>query len=160
MKIVVENLFISDGHNYYGRHGKKSEDYAIVSVSKVEVLAGRGIVGDRFLDYKEDYKGQITFFDVEAWRFMEEKMGQAIEPMRFRRNVLLSGIDLNDLIGKTFEIDGVRYSGSEEARPCYWMDEACGEGAEELLKGRGGLRARILDDGELVVGEAELRVLA
>ena len=51
------------------------------------------------------------------------------------------------------------FEGSEECRPCYWMDEAMGEGAEVFLKGRGGLRCRILDDGELSLGEAEFELL-
>ena len=40
-------------------------------------------------------------------------------------------------------------SGEEEAKPCYWMDTAFGPGAENALQGVGGLRAKILSDGEL-----------
>jgi MOSC domain-containing protein YiiM len=54
--------------------------------------------------------------------------------------VLVSGIDLNGLIGKAFAVGGVEFSGSEECAPCYWMEEAIGPGAHEWLKGRGGLR--------------------
>ena len=59
------------------------------------------------------------------------------------------GVDLNKLIGQDFEIQGVHFHGTQECRPCYWMDRAVGPGAEEFLKGRGGLRARILTDGTL-----------
>lgn len=158
-QIDIERIFISSGHNYFGRHGLGSEDYEIIEKDVIEVVAGRGIVGDRFFDYEEDYKGQITFFDAAVWHDLERILGTDLDAKKFRRNVLVSGVDLNELIGKTFEIDGVRYSGSEEAKPCYWMDEAHVPGAEEALKGRGGLRCRILDDGELATGEAVLRVL-
>ena len=52
-------------------------------------------------------------------------------------------------IGKEFEIQGVRFEGVCECSPCSWMNTALGPGAEEWLKGRGGLRARILTDGVL-----------
>jgi MOSC domain-containing protein YiiM len=58
-------------------------------------------------------------------------------------------VDLNELIGQDFEIQGVHFHGTEECRPCYWMDRAIAPGAEEFLKGRGGLRAKILTDGQL-----------
>jgi MOSC domain-containing protein YiiM len=74
-----------------------------------------------------------------------------------RRNVVTRGIDLDALIGCEFEIGGVRFLGSEECRPCAWMDEAIGAGAERRLRGRGGLRARIVADGVLRVGPIEVR---
>src|SRR5207249_8843571 len=46
-------------------------------------------------------------------------------------------------------VQGVRFHGMEECRPCYWMDQAIAPGAHEFLKGRGGLRAKILCDGQL-----------
>ncbi|MEM6886190.1 MAG: molybdenum cofactor biosysynthesis protein, partial [Verrucomicrobiota bacterium] len=68
-----------------------------------------------------------------------------------RRNVVISGVDLNSLIGKEFELQGVHFEGSCECSPCFWMDEAIAPGAEEFLKGQGGLRARVLTDGILKV---------
>ena len=65
---------------------------------------------------------------------------------------MVSGIDLNELIGCEFEIDGVRFYGAEECAPCRWMDRSIGPGAREYLKGRGGLRARILTSGTLRCG--------
>ncbi len=66
-----------------------------------------------------------------------------------RRNVVVRGANLNALIGCEFELQGVRFLGTEECRPCYWMDQAVGPGAEAWLIGRGGLRAKILSDGWL-----------
>ena len=73
-----------------------------------------------------------------------------------RRNVLIGGVDLATLIGRTFTLGGVSFAGTGEARPCHWMNHAVAPGAEEWLKGRGGLRARILTDGELALGATEL----
>jgi len=70
-------------------------------------------------------------------------------PSAVRRNVFTRNVDLNELIDQDFEIQGVRFHGTQECRPCYWMNRAIAPGAEEFLEGRGGLRARILTDGEL-----------
>jgi len=80
-------------------------------------------------------------------------------PSKFRRNVILDGIDLNSIIGKRFTLNGIEFTGSCECKPCFWMDEACAEGAYEFLKGVGGLRARILNSGELKTGNCDLEVL-
>jgi MOSC domain-containing protein YiiM len=66
-----------------------------------------------------------------------------------RRNVFTRGVDLTTLIGQEFELQGVRLAAIEECRPCVWMDEAVAPGAEAWLKGRGGLRCKILTDGVL-----------
>jgi MOSC domain-containing protein YiiM len=122
----------------------------MVEVDALECIAGRGLVGDRYFDRKPDYKGQITFF---AWETHQDVCRQLNTPDRppwiYRRNVITRGIDLNAWIGVEFELQGVRFVGTEEARPCYWMNTAVGPGAEDLLQGRGGLRARILNSGTL-----------
>jgi hypothetical protein len=58
-------------------------------------------------------------------------------------------VDLNTLIGQEFTLQGIRFAGVCEAKPCHWMDWALGAGAEQWLRGRGGLRCRILTDGFL-----------
>jgi MOSC domain-containing protein YiiM len=117
---------------------------------EIQCLAGRGVEGDRFLDFKPDYKGQITFFSEEVYLSLCEALGvRDKSPAVLRRNVLTSGADLNDLIGREFEIQGVLFAGAAEASPCYWMDHAFHPGAETFLKGRGGLRARIVKGGVL-----------
>ena len=82
-----------------------------------------------------------------------------LAPIAFRRNVLTKGASLQELIGKSFSIQGVEFSGVEEAAPCYWMNEACAEGVHDYLKGKGGLRARITKGGELKRGSSSLTLL-
>lgn len=146
----VEQLFISPGHNFFGHHGQPAGENAIVAVDEIECVAGRGIRGDRFFDFKENYKGQITFFSMELFEALRRELNlPAARPEATRRNVFVRGADLNALVGKEFEVLGVRFLGVEECKPCYWMDGALGAGAEEWLKGRGGLRCRILTSGVL-----------
>jgi MOSC domain-containing protein YiiM len=147
----IRHLFISPGHNYRGHHGKPPGEHPILEVDEVECVAGRGLVGDRFFDYKPEFKGQITFFAWEILQRLRAELGLAeATPAATRRNVITEGVDLNTLIGEEFELQGVRFAGTEECSPCYWMNRAFGnEETEEWLRGNGGLRARILTDGVL-----------
>ena len=152
MNIEIKAIYISSGHDFVGRHGIGRLDHGIEKVDTVECLAGRGIVNDRYLDHEEDFKGQITFFDWDVYdRIRTQCNLPDLDPALFRRNVLTTGVDLNTLIGLRFKVQGIEFEGVEECRPCYWMDEAIAPGAEEYLKGHGGLRARILNDGVLRV---------
>jgi len=151
--VEVRGLFVSAGHNFFGHYGQPPGESPMVQVTEVECVAGRGLRGDRFFDYKESYKGQISFFAVETYEAACRELGVRDKlPSVFRRNVVTAGLDLNELIGQEFLIQGVRFQGTEECRPCYWMDRAFAPGANEFLKGRGGLRAAILRDGILRVG--------
>ena len=145
------HLYLSAGHNYFGHHGQPAGQDPMVEVEQMECVAGKGIQGDRFFDFKDNYKGQITFFAIETYERLCEELGESgRSPAVFRRNVITQGVDLNTLIGQEFEVQGVRFLGTQEAAPCHWMDEAFGEGAKRALRGFGGLRARILTDGVLM----------
>lgn len=150
--IRIERLYISPGHNFFGHHGQPAGAHPLVEVESVECVAGHGLVGDRFYDFKDDYKGQITFFAAEVFAAVCAAIGvSGQDPGRTRRNVLTRGVDLNTLIGQEFEVQGIRFLGMAECAPCYWMDQAIGLGAEAAMQGRGGLRARILTSGRLTV---------
>jgi MOSC domain-containing protein YiiM len=122
----------------------------MIEVQMIECIAGRGIRGDRYFDFKDDYKGQITFFSLDVFDELCASLNvHNASPAAARRNVITRGVDLNQFIDKEFEIQGVPLFGTQECAPCYWMDGAFAQGAKDFLKGRGGLRAKILSDGEL-----------
>jgi MOSC domain-containing protein YiiM len=159
-RVVIHNLYISPGHNFFGRHGQPPGEHTTLDVESVKCRAGCGLEGDRFCGYRANYKGQVTFFAwetyIEAKRHFEIP---ALSAAAFRRNVVIEGADLNALIGATFSIGGVQFEGMEESRPCYWMDGVVAPGAEDWLRGRGGLRVRVLTDGELRIGEQDLKMI-
>ena len=152
--VEIKHLYVSPGHSFFGHHGKQPGDAPMIEVPEMRLFAGRGIEGDRFLDYKANYKGQITFFSEEVYDQLCAQL-QVWDrlPFVFRRNVITRGVDLNALIGAEFEVQGVRFRGTEESKPCYWMDLAFAAGAEDALAGNGGLRAKILTDGVLRVAQ-------
>jgi len=148
--VEICHLYISPGHNFVGHYGQEPDDFPVIEVAEVECVAGRGLRGDRYFDFKPDYKGQVTFFSLEVFHELCGSLQvHGIPASVVRRNIFTLNVDLNRLIGKDFEVQGVRFHGTEESRPCDWMDLAIVKGAKEFLKGRGGLRAKILSDGLL-----------
>lgn len=148
----ILHLFISEGHNYVGHHGGPAGEHEIIEVAEIHCVAGHGIEKDRYFGHKDDFKGQITFFADEVYQDLRTHFsGHEVAPSAFRRNVITRGVDLNEFIGREFEVQGVQFFGTEECRPCYWMNQAFAPGAEEAMQGRGGLRAKIVTDGILRV---------
>ncbi|HEX5221014.1 MAG TPA: molybdenum cofactor biosysynthesis protein [Verrucomicrobiae bacterium] len=148
----VVGIFISPGHNFFGHHEQPAGTHPTISVSEIDCVAGKGLFGDRFFGFKENYKGQVTFFSSEVFADVCRKLNVVGKsPGVARRNVVTRGVDLNSLVGKRFVIQGIEFEGVCECSPCHWMNHAIGEGAERALRGRGGLRARILSDGVLRV---------
>ncbi len=148
--VEICHLYISPEHNFVGHHGREPDTHPIIEVAVLECVAGRGVRGDRYFDFKDDYKGQITFFSVDVF----DELCAALDlhdcsPATARRNVITRGVELNEFIDNEFEIQGVRFYGTQECAPCYWMDRAFAPGAEQFLRGHGGLRAKILSDGVL-----------
>lgn len=155
--MVIRQIFISPGHNYFGHHGRTPDDYPLQEVDSIECVAGHGVRGDRFYDYRTSYNGQITFFSQEIFDGLCAAFPEVEKsPGVLRRNVIVSGTNLNALIGDTFELQGVRFLGTAHCKPCYWLDHAFAPGAEAWLKGNGGLRAQILTNGRLKIGVTEL----
>jgi MOSC domain-containing protein YiiM len=148
--LLLHRIFISEDHSFFGRHGQAPAAHPIREVASVECVAGRGLRGDRFFDYPKTDKGQVTLFSLETFEALRLALGREdVDASALRRNLLVSGADLNTLVGGEFELQGIRLFGSEECRPCYWMNLAIGPGAEDWLRGRGGLRCRILNSGWL-----------
>jgi MOSC domain-containing protein YiiM len=158
MKIHIEHIFISPDHNYVGHFGGPAGTEPAIAKSAVRLIAGRGIAGDRYALREEGHPKQITFFDIDIVEALSDEFGHRVAPEKVRRNVFLRGVDLPSMVNRTFGINGIRFHGVDDCKPCFWMNEAVAPGAEEFLQGRGGLRARILDDGQLRVGEVDFQV--
>lgn len=147
-------IYISAGHDYWGKHGEGRLQNGINEPAEVECVAGAGLRGDRYFSYKPDYKGQVTFFSAEVVEEVRKHFKLPRLPASvFRRNLIVRGIDLEAWKGKRFSLQGVEFEGSQECKPCHWMDRVIAPGGEDFLKVgfRGGLRAKILSNGILRV---------
>ncbi|MDB6069857.1 MAG: hypothetical protein JWL81_1028 [Verrucomicrobiales bacterium] len=148
------SIYISSGHDYWGRQGEGRFQSGISRVDEVECVAGKGLRGDRYFGYRPDFKGQVTFFDATVVAAVRENFKLPKLPASvFRRNLLVQApdLDLSQWLGKRFRFQGIEFEGSQECKPCYWMDRVVAPGTENFLSPsfRGGLRARILTDGIL-----------
>ena len=158
--VQIEQIFISSEHNFVGHYGQRPGTSPLIEREWIKCVAGKGLLGDRYFNHREDYKGQITFFSAEVLERLCAYFGIREKPAGvLRRNVIVSGIDLLSLIGCDFEIQGVKFRGTQHCAPCEWMDVAIAPGAKEFLKENAGLRAKILTGGELHLGDAQLRIV-
>jgi molybdopterin synthase catalytic subunit len=147
-------IWISPGNDFRGHHGMARGDHGIASVAEVQCVAGMGLRGDRYFGYKADFKGQVTFFDADAVDAVRQQFKRPdLSGGVFRRNIIVRGVTLSAWVGQRFRFQGIEFEGSEECKPCYWMDAAVAPGVEAFLETRfrGGLRARVLCDGTLRV---------
>jgi molybdopterin synthase catalytic subunit len=160
-KAELLEIWISPGNDFRGHHGGPRGDHGIIALDEVECVAGMGLKRDRYFGYKPDFKGQVTFFDAAIVEAVRAEFGKPdLTSSEFRRNLIVCGVNLSAWVGRRFVFQGVEFEGSEECKPCYWMNESVAPGVEEFLKTacRGGLRARILTDGVLRVSGKNARL--
>ncbi len=151
----LHHIYISKGHDYWGRQGQGRLQNGIVECDEVECVAGMGLRGDRYFAYRPGFKGQVTFFDQAVVLAIREKFNLPKLPSSvFRRNLIVSGADFKSWKGQRFTFQGIEFEGAQECKPCHWMNRVIEDGAEEFMKidFRGGLRAKILTSGMLRVG--------
>ena len=150
--IQIIRIFISSGHAYWTKGNEEPFGHAIQELTEVECMAGMGLRGDRHAVGKLNRKGQITFMCESAIEAIRSEFQLPHLPSSvFRRNIVIRGVDLSKLLSKRFQIQGVWFMGSQECKPCQWMDQVVSPGATKFMQQgfRGGLRAKILCDGIL-----------
>ncbi len=131
-------------------------------VAPVQLEAGRGIVGDRYhmrsLELlaagDEVQSNHISLISREELDAFLARNGADIAYGDFRRNVLTSGVDLYALIGKQFRLGSALCQGVEDCAPCAFLAATVHRAVIPGLEKRAGLRAIILEDGELNIGDA------
>jgi MOSC domain-containing protein YiiM len=162
--VEVVHLLVSPGHNYFGRPKDGPGDHPTYDLDEVQLVAGKGVVGDRFFGQAAHLDAAVTLFAVEALEAVadELRLGAVPDPLLTRRNVVLRGADVNALRGHEFALEsadgGARavLFGGRPAAPCAWMDRMLAPGVHAALRGRGGLRCRVQEDGILRRGPAVL----
>ena len=129
------------------------------AVDQVRALVGRGLEGDRYFNQAGTYSmdpqpgREITLIESEAVDAAARVTGVDFVAVDSRRNIVTRGIALNDLVGREFTVGGVRMRGSRLCEPCDHMVQLCGKPVLRSLAGRGGLRADILSEGLIRVGD-------
>jgi len=148
IKVFISYIFASPEHHYFTRKKFDIGSAPTYELSSVELEPGQGIKEDRF----EFSKYPITLISQEVMHMVCQELELPYEPSLFRRNIVISGINLNQLIGKEFSIEGISFRGIEHCAPCTWMNAVMKKGAYKLMSGRGGLRVEVLKKGILKTG--------
>jgi MOSC domain-containing protein YiiM len=123
-------------------------------VNAARALAGRGLEGDRHVagtgTFPSGMPGSaLTMIEAEVC----ESFDPPLEAGEHRRNVVTRGIDLNGLVGHEFMIGEVRCRGMRLCEPCTVVQRYAGRPVLRALVHRGGLRADILHDGDIHLGD-------
>ncbi len=122
---------------------------AIAPVDSVSALAGKGLEGDRHFHGDGAEPGQaLTLIEAEVL----EDVG--LTGAQSRRQVVVRGVRLNDLVGRRFRVGDLECLGVEICEPCLHLQQMTRPGIIKELLHRGGLNADILNDGRISVGDA------
>jgi MOSC domain-containing protein YiiM len=136
------------------------------SVPEVVGEAGRGLVGDRHFRadgevdpiIPNEEVQDISLVEAEVLESLRDEHGIELGGEETRRNILTRGVRLNDLIGRRFRVGRLLCEGTEICEPCVHMQRKVGKPILKPLVHRGGLRARILEGGTVIVGDAIVAV--
>jgi MOSC domain-containing protein YiiM len=159
--VEVLHLLVSPAHAYFGRAREGAADVPSTDAEQVELVAGKGIIGDRFFGKAAHMDAAVTLLAVEALEAMAAELGVGpLDPLLPRRNVVLRGAHLAPLLEQDFAFESrgglIRLHGGRPAHPCAWMDQMLAPGAHAAMRGRGGMRCQVLSSGVLHRGPAVL----
>lgn len=129
------------------------------AVSRVRAIAGVGLEGDRYATGSGTYSPDprtdrhLTLIEAEEIEALATRDGIVLEPGETRRNVTTRGIRLNDLVGRRFRVGGIECEATRLCEPCQGLTDHIGKPVLKPLAHRAGLRALILTDGEIALGD-------
>jgi hypothetical protein len=135
---------------------------AMHQVDRAVARAGRGLDGDRYFDERGTFSNahgrgyDLTLIEAEVLDSLDLPGGR-LAPEAARRNIVTRGIDLNALVGGHFRVGDIECFGQRLCEPCAHLERltaATGKpGTLRALIHKGGLRADVLSDGEIRIGD-------
>ena len=128
---------------------------------RVSLKAGKGIEGDRYFSSSgrslSSYRGipdfEVTLVESEVIHTFNKKYGFSFHESAFRRNLITTGVRLNELEGASFKVNGTELFGVRLCEPCASLQRRLAVKILPELNGKGGLRARVLDSGIVSVND-------
>ncbi|MFN2383573.1 MAG: MOSC domain-containing protein [Gemmatimonadota bacterium] len=140
-------------------HIARAAGAPLAPLDHVRAVPARGLEGDRYFAGAGTFsKGgrpdqQVTLIEAEALADLERDYGIGLAPGASRRNLTTRGIPLNHLVGRTFRAGGATLRGIELCEPCGHLERLTQPGVKKGLIHRGGLRAEIVSEGVIRVGD-------
>jgi MOSC domain-containing protein YiiM len=139
-------------------HTAPASGVPMIPRDRVLAIAGVGLEGDRYATRAGTWSvnlgvdRDITLVEAEVIEDLAATDGIVLAPGQTRRNVTTRGIRLNDLVGRRFRVGGAVCEGTRLCEPCQYLTDLVGEPILRPLVHRAGLRARIVEGGEIAVG--------
>ena len=163
--MLVEGQTLEDLRNRFPRPGglewigvRPQRGTGVDGVDAAVLTADRGIEGD----HKANRAGgdrQITLIQWEDLHVVAALVGRdSVDPGLLRRNLAISGINLNALKDRRFRVGEATLEGSGYCHPCSRMEENLGQGGYNAMRGHGGITARVIEGGTIRIGD-EVRPL-
>ncbi|TMA23537.1 MAG: MOSC domain-containing protein [Deltaproteobacteria bacterium] len=140
-------------------HLSVGEGEPMVAASRVRVVAGIGLEGDRYAVGRGHFSKSpgtgraLTLVEGEVLDSLCEALGVSLQPGESRRNLTTRGVALNDLVGRRFRVGAVLCEGMRLCEPCRYLEGVTGKPLLEPLLHRGGLRADVIEGGQIHVGD-------
>ena len=132
----------------------ENNNQKINEVNAIDLIAGKGIVGDRhFKDYNDPYN-HLSIIESENIDEYNKRYNLNIPYLDFRRNIITKGIRLNNLVDKKILIGNVQLVVIDLCRPCSHLSDKLDKDniIKEFLR-KGGIRCEILNDGKISTGD-------
>jgi MOSC domain-containing protein YiiM len=133
---------------------------APAAVGAARAVAGRGLEGDRYFHGAGSFsrwpgEGRaVTLVEGEAIDAIRREHGIDLGDGRSRRNIVTTGVALAELVGRRFRLGEALLRGARLAAPCRYLERRVAPGTYDAMRGRGGLRADVLEGGIIRVGDA------
>lgn len=132
----------------------------MVSLAEAWAVPGKGLEGDRYFSrtgtwcYREDYYSEVTLIELETIDALRAERDISLDIGESRRNIVTQGVALNGLVGREFQVGGVLLKGERLCEPCRYLEKKTSQvGLQAALAHRGGLRAYVLTEGAIKVGD-------
>lgn len=126
------------------------------TVERAWAVPGRGLEGDRYFERRGRFRASgcdVTLVESEVIAELSDDLGLGIDAPGTRRNIVTRGIRLNELVGCLFRVGPVELRGVGLCEPCVSLAPGSGSTLMKRLVHRGGLRAAVLTEGEVRVGD-------
>lgn len=137
---------------------RPERDGEVTFLDEVQATRDAGLVGDHFSG-KAGADRQVTLIQQEHLSVVAGLLGRAdVDPALTRRNLVVSGINLQSLKNTEFAIGTAIFRGTGSCPPCSKMERNLGPGGFNAMRGHGGITACVVEDGTIRVGD-EVRFL-
>ncbi|MGH7830187.1 MAG: MOSC domain-containing protein [Candidatus Binatia bacterium] len=129
------------------------------SVNEARAVPGKGLEGDRYFSrtgtFSRDQNpsNELTLIESEAMEALKRDYDIDLQAKDSRRNIATQGVPLNHLVGSEFQVGEVTLRGIRLCEPCSHLEQLGRKGVMRGLIHRGGLRAEILTEGKIRVGD-------